>query len=80
MNETGLTAYIVTLHTPAAVLGLGLGLLVAVFVLVVLHKRPLASRAWIALLWCVGTGVVGYASACRVVDVRSFDLETVSLF
>ncbi len=79
MNETGLTAYVVTLHTPAATLAMAMGLLVSAVAILVVRGRPLPVRAWIGVLWFVGVVVVGYAGACRFIDVRGFDAEAISL-
>lgn len=79
MNETGLTAYIVTLHTPAATLALALGLGISAIAMLVVRGRPFPVRAWIGALWFVGVVVVGYAGVTRFLDVQGFDAERISI-
>jgi hypothetical protein len=80
MDERGLTAYIFTIHTPAATLAIALGLLVSALAMIVVRGRSLPVRAWIGALWFVGVVVVGYAGVCRLMHVRGFDAESISLF
>ena len=79
MDERGLTAYIVTLHTPAASVALAVGLLVAGVAMIAVRGRPMPTRAWIGVLWFVGVVVVGYAGVTRLLDVPGFDAETISI-
>lgn len=80
MDERGLTAYIVTLHTPLLVLASSFAAIVAIVAFVAMRSRAPAVRAWIALLWFVGVVVVAYAGGARLLNVRGFDAESISLF
>lgn len=80
MDERGLTAFVVTIHTPAAMLALCLALLVAALAVLVLRGRTPAARTLIALLWFLGVGMAGYAGICRFVDVRGVEFESISVF
>jgi len=80
MDERGLTAFVVTVHPPAATLAACLGLLVAVLAIFVLRGRTPAARTLIGILWFLGVGVVGYAGICRFLDVRGLDVESISVF
>jgi hypothetical protein len=79
MGEYGLTAFIVTIHLPSATLALALGLAASALAMIVMRRRPLPLRAWIGALWFAGVVVVGYAGITRVVDVRGFDAEQISI-
>ena len=80
MDERGLTAFVLTIHTPAAMLALCLALLVTALVVLVLRGRTPAARALIAVLWFFGVGLAGYAGICRFFDVRGVELESISVF
>ena len=79
MGERGLTAFIVSLHTPSATLALAIGLLASAVAMIVARGRPLPLRAWISALWFVGVGVGGYAGITHLLDVRGFDAEQISI-
>ena len=79
MDDRGLTAFVVTIHTPAAMLAAAIALLAAALALIAVRGRPVAVRAWIAALWFVGVVVVGYAGVTRLLNVRGFDAEKISI-
>ena len=79
MDERGLTAFVVTLHAPAATLAFLVGGVLAVLALVVARRRPWPTKAWIALLWWVGVAVVTYSGLTRLLDVRAFDAEKITI-
>ncbi|MDP2344530.1 MAG: hypothetical protein Q8O67_26490 [Deltaproteobacteria bacterium] len=78
MDERGLTAFIVTIHTPAMTVALAMALFTAAVAMVVV-RRPIATRAWIAALWFSGVVVGGYAGVTRLIDVPGFDAEKISI-
>ena len=80
MDERGLTAFVVTVHTPAATLALCVGLAAFALAIIVLRARPFSTRVLVGLLWFVGVVVVGYAGTCRLLQVRGLDVESVSLW
>lgn len=80
MDERGLTAYVVTLHTPLLLLATSLALVVAAVAFAALKNKSYALRAWIAVLWFVGAVVVSYAGGARLLGVHGFDAQAISVF
>ena len=80
MDERGLTAYVVTLHTPLVMLATSFALLIAAIAFAVVKNKSFATRGWIAALWFLGVVVVAYAGGARVLNVRGFDAQAISVF
>lgn len=80
MDERGLTAYVVTLHTPLVMLTTSVSLVIAAIAFAAIRHKSYAVRGWIAVVWFVGVVVVAYAGGARILGVNGFDAQAISVF
>jgi hypothetical protein len=79
VGASGLTAVIVTVHTPALALAAGVAGVSLALVALLLRRRPATARAAWGIAWALGIGIAAYAGLCAAQGVRGLDVETVSV-
>ena len=80
MDERGLTADVVTLHTPLVMLATSVALIIAAIAFAAIKNKSFAVRGWVAVLWFTGAVVVAYAGGARILGVHGFDAQAISVF
>jgi hypothetical protein len=75
--RTGLTAFILTVHTAGLWLAAMCGLCVALVVVLVLRRRPWSVIVAAAAGWWLAAAVVAYAVVCALLGVQAVDVDVV---
>jgi ABC-type antimicrobial peptide transport system permease subunit len=75
--RTGLTAFIVTVHTGALGIAASIGVFAALVVVLVLRRRSASTIALAATGWWLAVAVFAYAVVCALIGVTALDVEAV---